>query len=442
MTETLDFGALPRRGQALAFVLVVHGPDGGRYPSDGTILVGKHPENDVVIDAPGVSRYHLEVRAEADAVVVRDVGSKNGTFANGARITEIRVGVGSVVRIGGPAGTELGIELTHQPAIQPSSADRFGPLIGRCSAMRSVFTVLERTAPSAATLLVLGETGTGKEVCAQAVHEASPRRAGPLVVIDCGAIPHHLIESELFGHRRGAFTGADGDRVGAFEAASGGTLFLDEVGELPLELQPKLLRVVESRSVQRLGETTRRAVDVRVVAATHRDLEAEVTRGRFRQDLYYRLAVVTLRLPPLRERGDDVLFLAQHLLATLGRADAIDVEEPSIRSALLGYAWPGNVRELRNALERAIHLGAAHALPMTGAPAPVTPSGPSEPSPPAAGPDLPFKEAKEQLVVAFERAYVERLMQKHDGNISAASREADIDRNYLYRLLKKHGLGG
>ncbi len=439
MTETLDFGALPRRGPALAFVLVVHTAEGGRHAIDGTILVGKHPENDVVIDAPGVSRYHLEIRAEADAVVVRDVGSKNGTFYNGARVTEVRIGVGATLRIGGPAGTELGIELVHQPAVQPSTSDRFGPLIGRSSAMRSVFTVLERTAPTAATILILGETGTGKEVCAQAIHAASPRKDAPLGVIDCGAIPHHLIESELFGHRRGAFTGAEGDRIGAFESAQGGTLFLDEIGELPLDLQPKLLRAVESRSIQRLGETTRRPVDVRVIAATHRELEAEVTRGRFRQDLFYRLAVVTVRLPPLRERGDDVLLLARHILASFGQPDAVDVAEPSIASALLGYAWPGNVRELRNAIERSIHLGAAHALPLGGAAAPAQ-AAPAQP--PAAGSaDLPFKEAKEQLVVAFERAYVERLMAKHQGNISAASREADIDRNYLYRLLKKHGLG-
>lgn len=351
MTETLDFGALPRRGQALAFVLVVHGPDGGRYPIDGTILVGKHPENDVVIDAPGVSRYHLEVRAEADTVVVRDVGSKNGTFANGARITEIRVGVGSVVRIGGPAGTELGIELTHQPAIQPSSADRFGPLIGRCSAMRSVFTVLERTAPSAATLLVLGETGTGKEVCAQAVHEASPRRAGPLVVIDCGAIPHHLIESELFGHRRGAFTGADGDRVGAFEAASGGTLFLDEVGELPLELQPKLLRAIQEREIRAVGATKSEQVDVRIVAATHRHLAEKARAGEFRQDLYARLALWELAVPSVRERKVDIPRWIQFLHEVWLRERKLPADvglelHPDALEVLLAASWPENLRGL------------------------------------------------------------------------------------------------
>jgi DNA-binding NtrC family response regulator len=433
VTETLDFGALPRRGGALAFVLVVRDPSGTRrHPIDGTVLVGKNPENDVVLEATGVSRYHLELRAETDAVVIRDVGSKNGTYYNGARITEARVGAGAVVRIGGPEGLELGIELAHQPQIEPSSADRFGPLVGASSAMRSVFTILERTAPSNTTLLILGETGTGKEVAAQAIHLASPRKAAPLVVVDCGAIPHHLIESELFGHKKGAFTDAQNDRIGAFESASGGTLFLDEVGELPLELQPKLLRAVESRSIQRLGESERRAVDVRLIAATHRDLEREVEAGRFRRDLFFRLAVVTIRLPPLRDRGQDVVLLAKHLLAEIGQPDAIDFDGP-IKQALLGYAWPGNVRELRNAIERALHLGAEHAFPMgSGAELPRTTGHEA---------DLPFKEAKDRLVVDFERAYVASLMSKHGGNISAASRAAGIDRNYLYRLLKKHGLG-
>jgi len=432
MTETLDFGALRRRGAALSFALVVRAPGGGRHPIDGTILVGKHADNDVVIDATGVSRYHLEVRAEDDAVVVKDVGSKNGTYYDGARITEARLGAGAIMRIGGPAGTELGIELAHAPAIEPSTADCFGPLIGRAPGMRSIFTVLERTAPSTATILILGETGTGKEICAQAIHAASPRKQAPFVVIDCGAIPHHLIEAELFGHKKGAFTDASSERIGAFEAAQGGTLFLDEIGELPLDLQPKILRVVESRSIQRLGESTRRPIDVRLVAATHRDLENEVAEGRFRQDLFYRLAVVTVRLPPLRDRGDDVVHLAHHLLETLGHPDAIDLESPDITNALLAYAWPGNVRELRNALERTVHLGAAHGIPLASTPRPSIPPPPAE--------DLPFKEAKDNLVVAFERAYVERLMSKYPGNISAAAREADIDRNYLYRLLKKHGL--
>jgi DNA-binding NtrC family response regulator len=431
VTETVEFGSSGRR-TALAFVLVVPreaGPE--RVPVDGTLLVGKHPDNDVVIDAPGVSRYHLELRAEADRVVVRDVGSKNGTFFDGARVTEVRVGPGATVRIGGPGGLALGVELMARPQLAPSARDRFGPLIGEAPAMRQVFAVLERTAGTDVTLLVHGETGTGKELVARAIHEASPRAAGPYVVVDCGAIPEALIESELFGHVPGAFTDARDTRKGAFELADGGTLFLDEIGELPLDLQPKLLRAVESRTIQRLGEGQRRAVNVRLVAATHRDLTSEVKAGRFRQDLYFRLAVVTVQLPPLRERGQDILRLAQHLLADLGAPDALHFEGEVAR-ALMTYAWPGNVRELRNAIERALHLGAEHALPM----------GDAEPlpTPTTEAPDLPFKEAKAQIVSTFERAYVERLIERHGGNISAAARDAGIDRNYLYRLIEKHGL--
>ena len=295
--------------------------------------------------------------------------------------------------------------------------------------MRAVFALLEKTAPTDTTLLIRGETGTGKELVAKAVHGASSRQPHPLVIVDCGAIPASLIESELFGHVRGAFTGAATDRVGAFESADGGTLFLDEIGELPLALQPKLLRAVEDRSIQRLGETSRRPIDVRLVAATHRDLADEVTAGRFRQDLFFRLAVVEVALPPLRERGHDVLLLAEHILNDLGLGDDLQLDD-RLQSELLAYPWPGNVRELRNAIERAAHLGAEHAVPY---------AEPAE-AESAPAPDLPFKQAKEQIVTSFERAYVIRLLERHGKNISAAARDADIDRNYLYRLLRKHGL--
>ena len=432
VTETVELGASGKRGP-LRFLLVVP-RDGGpeRVAIDGTLLVGKHGENDVVIDATGVSRYHLEIRAEAQRVLIRDVGSKNGTYFGGARITEVRVGAGASIRVGGPAGLELTIDAAERPTLRPSSADSFGPLLGGSRAMRSVYAMLERTADTNTTILVLGETGTGKELVAQAIHEHSRRAGGPFVVVDCGAIPENLIESELFGHEAGAFTGAAGARVGAFESASGGTLFLDEIGELPLDLQPKILRAVESRTIQRLGDTKRRPVDVRLVAATHRNLADEVEAGRFRKDLFFRLAVVTVPLPPLRERGEDVLLLAEHVLAKLGADDAIAIEGP-VASAMLAYAWPGNVRELRNAIERAVHLGAEHAIPMVASERRVVDTS-------ADAPDLPFKEAKEQIIVAFERAYVERLIGRHDGNISAAARDAGIDRNYLYRLLKKHDL--
>lgn len=430
VTETVEFGAARRRNP-LRFVLVVSQDDGvRRIPVEGTLLVGKHGDNDVVIDQPGVSRYHLELRAEPDRVLVRDVGSKNGTFFDGARVTEVRLGPGASFRVGGPGGLCLSLEVQHRPQMAPSAAGHFGPLIGQAPAMRQVFTVLERIAASDVTLLVTGETGTGKELVGRAVHEGSPRAAKPYVVVDCGAIPEHLIESELFGHIAGAFTDARDNRKGAFEGADGGTLFLDEIGELPIDLQPKLLRAVESKTIQRLGESTRRPVDVRLVAATHRNLEHEIKQGRFRQDLFFRLAVVNVALPPLRERGQDILLLAEHLLKSLGASHDLGFDK-AFEQSLMSYHWPGNVRELRNAIERAVHLGAQHALPMFD----------DEPERPTAeAPDLPFKQAKAQIVSGFERAYVERLMQRHRGNISAAARDAGIDRNYLYRLLEKHEL--
>ena len=435
MTETVEFGAFQAAGGAkLQFVAVVQDENGShRYPLRGTTSLGKNTDNDIVIVATGVSRYHLELTSAPKHVQVKDCGSKNGTYFNGARVTEVEVGAGSVIRIGGPTGVEVKIELENQPSVQPSTDSRFGPLVGSSYAMRTVYTILERTAPSSATILVSGETGTGKELVAQAIHEASPRADKPFIIVDCGSIPANLIESELFGHKRGAFTGAQTDRTGAFEAADGGTLFLDEIGELPIDLQPKLLRAVESRSIQRLGENSRKDIDVRLIAATHRNLEDEVQQNRFRQDLFYRLAVVSVSLPPLRERGDDVITIAKYILEQLGRADAIEFDQ-TISNALLSYSWPGNVRELRNALERAIHLGAEHAIPMAGG-APNTNNLVS-----SEAPDLPFKEAKDKIIMSFERAYVERLMARHKGNISAASRDASIDRNYLYRLLKKHDL--
>ncbi|MFO0723268.1 MAG: sigma 54-interacting transcriptional regulator [Myxococcota bacterium] len=434
MTETVEFGALLGRG---GFALAVHDGSGRRFPIRGVLTIGKSQENDVVLDASGVSRLHLELRGEPDGVLVRDLGSKNGTWVNGTRVTEARLGPGSIIRVGGPTGVELQIEAEGDARLEPSRSASFGGLIGNSAPMRAVFAILERTAPTQATILISGETGTGKEVCARAIHEASPRRTGPFVVVDCGAIPHHLIEAELFGHRRGAFTDAHTDRIGAFEAANGGTLFLDEIGELPLDLQPKLLRAIENRTIQRLGETERRPIDVRLLAATHRDLSREVESGRFRQDLYFRLAVVSARMPALRERGEDVLALAARLLSELGQPDAFQIEGP-VANALLSYAWPGNVRELRNALERAVHLGAEHALPQGSR---STGSMPQVQRAEPVSADVPFKEAKDRLVVEFERAYVSALMDKHGGNISSAARDAGIDRNYLYRLLKKHGLG-
>jgi transcriptional regulator with PAS, ATPase and Fis domain len=314
-----------------------------------------------------------------------------------------------------------------------SAKDAFGSLVGRSVPMRRMFEILERVAGTDATVLMEGETGTGKEAAAESLHRESARRDGPFVVVDCAAIPSELLESELFGHERGAFTGATTARTGVFEMASGGTLFLDEIGELSLDLQPKLLRALESREIKRVGGDRAVPVDVRIVAATNRSLRAEVNDKRFRSDLYYRLAVVELRLPPLRERAEDLPLLVEALLSSLGASH--HPESKKLRSApfladLGRHAWPGNVRELRNYMERCIALGET-------APLGAESSGPID-----GLPDLkrPLKVAREQWTRAFERRYVEGMLQKHDNNVTAAAREAGVDRMYFYRLLWRYGL--
>ncbi|MBA3502993.1 MAG: sigma-54-dependent Fis family transcriptional regulator, partial [Deltaproteobacteria bacterium] len=330
--------------------------------------------------------------------------------------------------------TALRIEPEAQPLdIAPSQARRFGELVGESLAMREVFAVLERIAGSDATLLVEGETGTGKELVARAVHEASARRRGPFVAVDCGALPENLLESELFGHVRGAFTGAVRDRVGAFETASGGTIFLDELGELPLDLQTRLLGVLERRRVTPLGGETPRPIDVRVVAATNRDLRAQVNQGSFREDLYFRLAVVTVEMPALRARRQDIRIYVERFLDELGARGTFTFDEDTL-DRLERNPWRGNVRELRNVIERASALGSG-AIPSMREEQPVLPAV-------AAGidVDVPFKTAKAALVDDFERAYCTKLLEAHAQNITQAARAAELDRVYLLRVLDKHGL--
>jgi len=298
--------------------------------------------------------------------------------------------------------------------------------------MREVFTLLERMAASGADVLIQGETGTGKEGCAEALHTESPRKDGPFVIVDLAGVPSSLVESELFGHVKGAFTGAQGDRAGAFERANGGTVFLDEIGELPLELQPRLLRVLERRQVKRVGANDYRTVNVRVIAATHVDLEGAVQAEKFRRDLFHRLAVLRVTLPPLRERPEDIPLLIDTMLELGGRPPSALSDQT--RALLAQYPWPGNVRELRNVVEQVVSLG-EEALPR------MEPL-PGEGAGKGSGPDLdlPFKEAKEKLIEGFERDYLKGLIERCEGNISRASREAGIDRVYLRKLLRKHGL--
>jgi len=393
--------------------------------------IGSHVSNDLVLDDATVSRFHSEIVVDRRGVRVRDLDSLNGTFVDGTRVVEAHLRDGSILRVGRSA-VRFDLDVEHN-AFALSRAESFGALVGTSIPMRMAFALLERVSPTDATVLLEGETGTGKDLAAEAIHQASPRRDGPLVVVDCGAAPANLIESMLFGHERGAFTGAEQRRVGAFEEATGGTVFLDEIGELPLELQPKLLRVLEKKHIQRVGSSQLRPVDVRIVAATNRDLRQMVNAGTFREDLYYRLAVVRVRLPPLRERPEDIPAVVTHLLGAFGASGEARarLESPELLQTLSRSAWPGNVRELRNAIERALVLDQGVVVAET--PSRPVGFGPVDSS-------VPYEEARQRAQRDFERRYLSALLEAHRGNVSNAARAAGIGRVYLQRLLRRNGL--
>jgi len=390
---------------------IVEGPSAGTtWQSQGDrCSIGSQQGNDVVIAEPTVSRFHCEIVVEDHRVRVIDLGSTNGTILDGVEVRDAYVRADSLIRIGSTTiQLRLAAEIDHLPMSQNTT---FGGLVGRSPAMRSTFNLLERSAASNATVLLEGETGTGKGEAALAIHRASPRHAGPFVVVDCGAIPENLLESELFGHEKGAFTGATCQRNGAFEEACGGTIFLDELGELPAALQPKLLRALENREIRRVGSNAGLKVDVRIIAATNRDLRAEANAGRFRSDLWFRLAVVRITLPALRQRREDLA-------------------RPEFVSRLETSAWPGNVRQLRNYLERCLVY--QDALPVDD-----DDDGSARPTDATR---LPLPQARERAIEAFERDYLEQLVRDHDGKMVASARAAGIGRVYLYKLLVRHGM--
>ncbi len=428
---------------------VVSGPDTGKEHvlDEGTTMVGTHSDNDLVLTDTTVSRYHLEIRMRRDGIEVRDLDTTNGTKHGGARVGNVVLTGPSRLRLG--KTTELDVEpVDTKVDVGEWPGDRFGDVLGSTAPMKRLFALLGRAAPTEATILLQGETGTGKEAIAEAVHRNSRRAKGPFVVVDCGSIPHELIASELFGHAKGSFTGAGADKQGLIEAANGGTLFLDEIGELALDLQPQLLRVIDRRQVRRVGETQSVDVDIRVIAATHRDLRAMVRAGQFREDLFYRLAVVATSVPPLRERKADIPALASWFAEKMGRGSF--TQSPSLVALLESHDWPGNVRELRNVVERALSLGESGLFAELSdrdaerPPRAITNDDDQEPrrpsSPGADVLELPFKEAKAALVESFERDYLTALLARHRGNISRAASEAGIDRNYIHRLVKKYGL--
>jgi DNA-binding NtrC family response regulator len=397
------------------------------------VVVGAHATCDLVLADPQVSRRHAELSAVPEGIRIKDLGSTNGTWWQGTKVGEVVVPSGATVQFG---ATPVRIAAAESIALPPSEHDRFGAMAGQSVAMRELFAVLEMASPTDATVLIEGESGTGKELAARAIHDASSRAGGPFVVVDCSAATENLIDSHMFGHVRGAFTGADRDRKGAFVEASGGTLFLDELGELPIAAQAKLLRVLEAQTVQPVGADRPVSVDTRVVAATHRDLARMVAAKEFRFDLFYRLAVVHVALPPLRERLEDL----PHLIATFYRGRGIDpgpIDGDNLER-MRRHAWPGNVRELRNALERAWALsgpGARFAalrlwLDPNAAPqlAEVVDTA------------LPFKEAKERWNDHFERRYVAMVFAANASNVTRAAEHAHLSRRHFRELLYKHGI--
>ena len=399
----------------------------------GAITIGAMEDNDLVVSDDTVSRYHCKIVQEDTSYLLVDLGSTNGTFINRVRIKEAYLKPGCTIGLG---NTEVKFHAADEKVeILPSRKEKLGRMVGRHVKMRELYTVLEKIAPTATTVVIEGETGTGKEVVAQTIHDLSTRSSGPIMVFDCGAVPDNLIESELFGHEKGSFTGAVGRRIGAFEEASGGTIFLDEIGELTQDLQPKMLRVLESKEFRRVGGNGMNKTDVRVVAATNRDLRAEVNAGRFRSDLYFRLAVVKVTIPPLRERPDDIPITVDQILRALGaeQSQSAALRTPEFFNALSRSAWPGNVRELRNYLERCLVFQDA---------LPVSAEGPRGQATSMAGidPKLPYAEARRRALDGFERGYAEALLREHNGKVSAAAAAAGMDRVYLYRLLRRHGL--
>lgn len=409
--------------------------------SDGTevaidvdpIVVGRDDGAHVKLSDPEVSAVHCELRAVNEGVLVRDLGSTNGTFIGTMRIREGVVTSTSEIVVG---QSRITIEPAGKHRVDVGYADRFAELVGSSPKMRRVFGVLEKVARTPLSLLILGETGTGKEVVARSVHRASERKDGPFVVVDCGSIPQTLAESLLFGHEKGSFTGATERKKGALAEAHGGTLFLDELGELPVELQPKLLRALAERQVKRVGGSSFEPIDVRVLAATRRDLAAEMNAGRFRSDLYFRIAQVRVELPALRERLDDLPMLIEEVCVRSGRPGASGVVLDWIDRRLGSYDWPGNVRELVNVVQVASTLAdTPEAIDdvLTLARDSVS-EGRTE------RPQTAFAEAKRGAISTFERDYFTQLARSAKGNVSEMARQSGMERHHVRAYLRKYGI--
>ena len=416
-------------------VEVVDGQDKGLQPEGDidVVSIGTGTTNTLVLTDPTVSEYHAELLRTPEGIVLRDHGSTNGTFVSGIRIKEATVPAGVEIKVGRSA---LRVVDGQKVEVEVHGEEHLGELWGRSESMRRLMARMRRAAMTDAPILIVGKSGTGKELIARAVHDLSARQPNTFITVDCGAMSPNLVASELFGHERGAFTGADRQHIGAFERANGGTIFLDEIGELPNELQPILLGALERRRFHRVGGQKEISVDVRVLAATNRDLRSEVNASRFRLDLYYRLAVVSLQVPALRERPEDIDVLVKRFLEQCGDARSVsEVFDAEVMAQLQRHAWPGNVRELRNLVEATLAMGEAPTLPREEAGS-VSGSGSSN----LDILSLPYKEARAAVLHDFESHYLKHWLEQTEGNVAKASREARMDRSHLFQLLRRHNL--
>jgi DNA-binding NtrC family response regulator len=467
--RTQSLGSSPARAVRRARLRVASGPDRGlEYVLEETspVSVGLAPGNDLRLSDPTISRYHLELDIGDKGIHLQDLGSLNGTYASGLRLVEAYLHPGTTLGLG---KTLIVIDALDDMAAEPTSdVAPIEEIVAESAAMREVVRKVRRVASTDSFVLIQGETGTGKEVVARSIHRLSLRAGGPFEVVDCGALPANLVSSELFGHERGAFTGAPRRHIGAIERAHGGTLFLDEIGELPLEMQPMLLGALERRRYRRVGGESEIQVDLRVIAATHRDLREAANLGSFRADLYYRLAVARIVVPPLREHPTDIPELVHRFVQQLTGARApLPFDEFTLASLKVQH-FPGNVRELRNLVESALAFGSEptdsdvsrlepsiEGVPSAGTIRPppkalAEKSAAIESSVGCEGGDSTggsssqrvstYGEARDRAIADFERDYLSRMMSDCDHNVSEAARRAKMDRPYLLKLLRRHGL--
>jgi len=407
------------------------------------VIVGRNKACQVVVDDTKVSAVHAEFVATPQGVRVRDLGSRNGTFVGGVRVGDIYLFNNTKLRLG---ETEVLFEPVRPERINIPTIPAFGPLVGQSAPMRAMFDRMSKIAPTDLTVLICGETGTGKELVAQALHNASSRAKKPFVVVDCGSIPPTLAEATLFGHERGAFTGAVDKRVSPFQEADGGTIFLDELGELPLEVQPKLLRALAERRIKAVGGSSYKPVDVRVLAATRRDLVRAVNSGAFRSDLYFRVAQVKIEMMALRQRVEDIPILVRRMIKDIGDESAYERVPNSTLERLMRHDWPGNVRELRNAvavayalsgegeeIDIASHLGSLTESPQVG--------GGDGGGSFAMLKGRQFQEAKREVLTRFEKEYFSALSEEAKGNVSEMARRAGMERAHVRAYLRRHQIG-